>query len=300
VYGEYTAARSNDGSQWIGWQVGGSTSLTPRISTRAYYFTKRYSSSLNPLRFTSERVSIGGTYQINSFAKFIGDVGFVKARSESEGSSNARNDIDALLEFRVSKVQTTTVGYLTELQDFNGQLLSQNLNTSHIVVKNSMFWKLIGIGSYTELYRSYFSDQNTRNLVFTSLYKAFNTKHPLKAGINYLNISFAEQRPLNYFSPANYQQVELFSSIGYTTSVFPIGVTLDLAGGIQNVDGEYQRTWRAKLSVNKEIGRLKMAVSAAHSTMAVNQSIGFSYSQLIGRITIRLSDTPIFKRPSAQ
>lgn len=287
VYSAYTIGKASDGSSFKLWNNGISTSFSPTLKGWVGYAHKDFQSA------SSQTMTFAASLQVSAKIKLSGSYGSMKINLK-EREETYRSDVDISAQYRVNKVQNVTISYQNEIQDFNAQLLNQNLKTTHFVVKNAMYWKARGIGSYTELYKSFLSDGNGRNLMFTSLYKNFNTTPSIKAGLNYLVMSFNEQLPTAYFSPKSYNQLEAFTSMNYAGKKLPFKVNVDLAAGVQSLEGQGQTTWRSKVMIEKNVGRFDFSLSGSYSSISAVQTNGFSFSEISGKVIWRISEKPIF------
>jgi hypothetical protein len=63
-------------------------------------------------------------------------------------------------------------------------------------------------GWFTQYFYSSQTDDNKRNLLFTSFYYNFKSNPVIKGGLNYQYISY-KNRPADYFSPKKFNAVEL-------------------------------------------------------------------------------------------
>ena len=296
VDGVYVYGRSSDDSFHHGFKLGSSLSLSPLFSSAFLYEWTQYTSAIGTSTI-NESARLTNARQINKVLKVSASLGLIKITGGEPANTNYRSDFDVLADIWVSKSQKLTVGYQNEVQSFNQALLQQNLNTQHIVLKNSFFWKLKNLGWYSEAYRSFFSDGNARNLVFTSLYKNLTPKPAIKSGLNYLIMTFQESKPTLYFSPSLYQQLEAFSEINIKDGDFS-GIPMDfswlVAGGWQFSDGRPQLTWRSQMSVAKQLGDFSLKLVGAYSSIVASQVAGFSHLSVEARLSWRLSARPIF------
>ncbi|PIB34744.1 hypothetical protein BFP72_04640 [Reichenbachiella sp. 5M10] len=289
----YIYTRSSDGSVSTSYQLGGKISITPRWSATMDH-QKKYYSSVNTESSTSytESSSISLSHQLNATIKLQAVYGLSKLQLNDTTNADYRSTMGLSAQLRISKSQSLTIGYFSEVQDFNQALIQQKLKVSNFMIKNSFFWKERKLGWYSELYRSYFSDGNTKNLLFTSVYRSLTKKPAIKAGINYTIMSFGEAKPAQYYSPSLYHQVELFSGLMYDK--LPIDLSWDLAGGYQIVDSMKQPTWRTQLTLSKTMGRLNAQMSGAYSSISSSQYNGFSHLELRAQLTFRLTHKPLF------
>ena len=293
MHSGYSVGRASDGSSNYSLTIGGSLSLSPLLSTKAIYRQKNFEGAhIEGIR--SETMTISVTGQTNKRLKLSGSYSLINLYL-GEGGSTQRSDVDISLNAKVNKIQQLEAGYQTEIQDFNGQLLRQNIKTVHYMVKNLMYWKVSGFGWYSEIYHSNLSDDNKRNLIFTSLYKDITQKPALKAGFNFLMMSFEKNRPADYFSPLRYNQKEVFAAFDLANNKF-IGLSGEIAAGIQEADNQNPFSWRAKLNLKKELGNFSFSATGSYSTISATQSAGFSFLELKGQLSWRINDTPIFDR----
>jgi len=290
----YTYGSASDESRVNSLRVEGVTSLTPRWSLSSSYQDKDFTPTGDGPASESKSYYLGSSYQVNERLKANASAGLIQI--DDNLTVNNRTDIDVSAEVLVSKVQKITFAFETEVQDFNAALINQNLRTNHLVIRNVMFWKNSKIGSYSELYRSYFSDGNRRNLLFTSLYKNVTKKPLIKTGINLLGIFFKENKPTLYYSPSAFYKLEGFTGIEYRAPKAKVVANFDLAGGYQLVDGDTQTNWRMQARASKEVGRFTFMASYMYTTIVETQIAGFSYSEVQAQLTYRITNTPLFWR----
>ncbi len=236
---------------------------------------------------------IGGGYRFNRRLRLDARLELAKA----SGGATEQNYVNHLVQatLRVSKSQQLILAQQKELQNFNRNLLAQNISMDHFILKNISFWKLAKIGWYTEFYHTQFSDGNARNLLFTSVYRNVTDQPLLKTGFNYSTMSFEESKPLEYYSPESFHNFEWFAGFNINQSKsFPLTIMADFAVGYQMSDGDQIVAWRAQLKLQKEIGRLKIAGHAQHNSLSAVANNGFSFSQAGFSATYRLSQKPIF------
>lgn len=101
------------------------------------------------------------------------------------------------------------LGFSQELQDFNTALIQKNIRMDHYLVNYNLS-TLKNIGFFGQYYFTHFSDLNSRNLLFTSLYYTLKAVPVVKAGLNYQHIAFSQSKPIDYFSPSYFNLGEVF------------------------------------------------------------------------------------------
>lgn len=290
--GTVVFGRSSDGSSFGGWSAKASTSLSPRVSIAAEYNEQTFNSPQETAASFSQALTFSSKSQIGKRVKMYASISSIKLQLNETPATRLNSDF--LLSGRVSKTQTVSLGFKSEVQDFNSDLLLQNLKTSHFIAKNAMNWKINGLGLYSEYYHSFFSDGNKRDLLFTSLYKSYETRS-LKFGINYLVMAFKEDRSNQYFSPNSFHQFEVFGDASIKHQSIPLALNMNAAVGYQLIDGANQISWRMKASIEKNAGRLKMSVFGAYSSIVATQTNGFSFFNCGATLKWRITQNPLFK-----
>jgi len=301
AHGSFTAATvlygsSSDGSQMNGYQLTGFVGLSP-LSNMTVTYLRKVLSSESGTSSIREAISFSSAKRFNKWLKINGGLSLAKVNFNETQNDQSFQNFQLSTNLRISKSQNLTLGYLSEIQDFNEALLKQNLKTSHFSIKNSFFWKLKGLGWYTEVYRSFYSDSNSRNLIFNSLYKTIYAFKPLKFGLNHLLLNFKESRPEAYYSPIFYNQFEVFTELNFKENKnLPLGLNWNFATGYQITEGLSQLTWRTGLRASKEFGKWSMLLKCGYSTIASTQTNGFSHFSLEGQVKLLLGKKPIFYR----
>ncbi len=293
VIGSLVYGNSSDGSSFIGWSTGLEASVSPRTSISTNYSQKTYHTRQTKSENQSETITLGIKSQFGKRLRFDAQASKIDL-IEDESDDNTRMIGEAMATIKMSKSQTTSLGIKSELQDFNSDLLSQNLKTNHLFIKNALNWKTSGFGMYSEYYYSSFSDGNSRQLLFNSFYKSIEKKG-LKYGINYLAMKFEESRSLQYFSPTSFHQFEMFGDISIKHQSIPVELKVNSALGYQLMSNQNQISWRMKATIEKNAGRLKLNVFGAYSSIGTAQANGFSFFNCGATIKWQLSETPLFK-----
>ncbi len=125
--------------------------------------------------------------------------------------------LDAQLQLQPLQLQNLTLSYQREVQNFNADLIEREIVQNHYGLNYNLGTNF-NLGWYTQLMHTQQSDANTLNLLFTSLYYTLSQKPAFKMGVNYQYITFKDQLPTIYFSPEEYQAVEVFADIPRTIS----------------------------------------------------------------------------------
>ncbi|KKM91844.1 hypothetical protein LCGC14_1224380, partial [marine sediment metagenome] len=162
--------------------------------------------------------------------------------------------LDTKLALKPYALQNLELGYQREVQNFNAELIEREIVMNHYGLTYNLGTN-VNLGWYTQLMHTEQTDENTRDLLFTSLYYTVMQKPALKLGLNYQYISFGEQVPTIYFSPEQYQAGEVFAdfrgNISEKTSYMASAAT-----GLQKVEDDAQTTiFRAEAALLHQFGK---------------------------------------------
>jgi hypothetical protein len=138
-------------------------------------------------------------------------------------------------------------------------------------------------GMYAQYRRTYQSDQNLRNLLFTSFYYDLMDAPLVKVGVNFSLFGFARNEPLLYFSPVISKSGEVFAQAGKQSNkpkTFSYHVLMAL--GQQKIETNLsQMTFRGEANVAYQCSdqlQLKCSLSGGNSVQTSIQG----YSSLTG------------------
>lgn len=188
--------------------------------------------------------------------------------------------IDLKLDLQPFKMQNLTLGYQREVQNFNAELIEREIIQNHYGLNYNLGTN-VNFGWYTQLMHTQQSDENVRNLLFTSLYYNVLRKPALKMGLNYQYITFKDQVPTIYFSPEKYQAVEIFADVRGEISE-KTTYAVSAATGIQKVEEDpYTNIFRAEASVKHQFSkRFSLSVYAKYSNIASATAAGFEFTEI--------------------
>ena len=186
------------------------------------------------------------------------------------------------------------LGYQREVQNFNADLIEREIVMNHYGLNYNLGTN-INLGWYTQLMHTQQTDNNSRNLLFTSLYYTVLQKPALKFGLNYQYITFGEQVPTIYFSPEKYQAGEVFGDIRGKISKHT-NYMGSVATGIQKVESDAQSTiFRAEAAVQQQFGkRLSGCVYGKYSNIASATAAGFEFTEIGLKLKWSLTKKPLF------
>lgn len=203
--------------------------------------------------------------------------------------------LDLKLMLQPLKLQNLTLGYQREVQNFNAELIERKIIQNHYGLDYNL-GSNINLGWYTQLMYTQQSDTNTRNLLFTSLYYTVLQKPALKMGVNYQYITFKDQVPNIYFSPEQYQAVEIFADL---RGEFSENTTylISAATGFQKVQEDPNSTiFRAETAFQHQFSkRLSANLYGKYSNIASATAAGFEFTEIGFKLKWLFLDKPLFQ-----
>ncbi len=184
--------------------------LSTKLKTTFNYTYRTTKNTVTTNEATSHNATLGVDYKLNGKVSMMGNIGVTNA----DGFTNTFTSLvgEALLKIKPFRLQNLDIGYKRELQNFNADLLNREIIMNNYVLTYNLSTNF-NLGWYTQLIHTSQTDDNTRNLLFTSLYYSILNKPLLKTGINYQYIAFADQVPTIYFSPEQFHLGEVFAEV---------------------------------------------------------------------------------------
>lgn len=273
-------------------------SFTTAFKVLASYNYRTTSNSISNKNASSNNFIAGISYQFLNNLIFKGSAGV----NVSKATTNDFNQLLVDLSFNLKpfKLQNLEVGYKREIQNFNAELLDREIVQNNFLVNYSLNTNF-KLGWFTEYYFTSQNDNNTRNLLFTSLYYTILEKPYLKAGFNYQNISFKNQVPTIYFSPSKFNVVEVFFNLIKDEAITKNKewfYEITAATGYQFIEDEKrQSTYRFQGTLGyKFSNRSILNVYGTHSNIASTTAAGFNFTEIGLNFKYYLFSKPLFKK----
>lgn len=260
----------------LNYPLGLKTSLVAR-----YGYRKTISNG-GRLTANSNDFQLGINYEL--FTKLTLNVlaGFTTTNS----FSNKYNQFLAQVALKAKplKLQEIEAGYLREMQNFNAELMDKQIVNNHLYLNYSI-GSNFNVGTFIQYFKTFQSDNNSRNLLFASLYYNLLAKPSAKAGINYQFLNYVEQKPMDYFSPSRFNALEVFLDIIRddkainTKGIYYHVVT---ATGMQFIeDNKSQSTYRLQGKLGyKFSSRFNAHLYGLKSNIASSTAAGFTYTEV--------------------
>ena len=270
--------------------------LSTKWSINANYQYRKTENKITKVLANTNDFMIGASYKFHPKISFNIDGGFTSA--ESNIISYTSGLFQSYFKIKPLKLQDLEIGYKRDLQNFNTDLIEKQ-----IAADNYYFNYNIGtnfnLGWFTQYFYTTQSDNNSRNLLFTSLYYNILSKPVLKGGFNYQYIAFKNQVPLVYFSPYKFNAYEVFiellkdENIANNKSVF---YNLNAATGFQFIENsDRQSTYRIQAKLGYKFSdRLLMNVYGLKSNIASASVAGFIYTEYGFRLKWTFLSKPVF------
>jgi len=191
--------------------------------------------------------------------------------------------------------QNLDIGYQRQLQNFNADLLNRRLVMNNYLLNYNLGTNF-NLGWYTQLMYTAQTDQNTRNLVFTSLYYSLTKQPRIKVGVNYQYLAFKNQVSTVYFSPEQFHLTELFSEV-VSDVLKKWSYKASVALGQQWVeDASASQTYRVEGAlVYKPSDNFLMHLYGRYSNVASATAAGFEFTEIGLRLKWSLS-SPVFNK----
>lgn len=266
------------------------------------YRTTSNSVSTTNTKATTNNLTLGASYQLLNNLTVKGSLGV----TSSDSKENKFNQLLADISFNLKpyKLQNLELGYKRDIQNFNAALLNEQIVQNNLILNYSLNTNF-NLGWFTQYYYTWQSDDNVRNLLFTSLYYNILAKPSIKAGLNYQNISFKLQVPNTYFSPSRFNALEVFVNLikdeaAAKKKEWFYGLTA--ATGLQYIENdEGLSTYRVQANLGYKFSEraiinfygLQSNIASAVATAGSN---GFTYTELGLRFKWLFLKKPLFKK----
>lgn len=286
---------------------GDNTAITSRtlitfpLSTKwavntTYQYRKTENTNTN-LGANANDFLFGTSYQFHPKISFNVDGGITSASSPTTSYNSFL--FNANFKIKPMKLQDLEIGYKRDLQNFNTDLIDKQISANNYYL-NYNIGSNFKLGWFTQYFYTTQSDNNSRNLLFTSLYYSFLSKPVLKGGFNYQFIAFKDQVPTVYFSPSQFNAYEVFVELLKDEKIAENNTwfyNLNLATGFQYIEKlDKQSTYRIQAKFGYKFSdRLLVNIYGLKSNIASAAASGFTYTELGFRLKWNIFNKPVFE-----
>lgn len=263
----------------------------------ANYGYRTTSNKVTNFDATSNDFSLGFGYQLLPNVTFKGTAGVTSAKANTIDYTQLVTDL--AFNIKPFKLQVLDIGFKSEIQSFNAELLDREIVMNNIYANYNLSTNF-NLGWFTQYFYTWQNDDNTRNLLFTSLYYNILPKPALKAGLNYQYITFKNQVPTIYFSPEQFNAAEVFVNIIKDEAITKPNAwfyELTAATGLQYIeDDSSQSTYRIQGKLGYKFSeRALLNLYGTRSNIASATAAGFTFNEIGLRFKWYLSGKPRFR-----
>lgn len=266
--------------------------LSTRFRTTVSYFYRNTENTVSGNRANSHVLLAGLQYKLFPKTTLKTVVGLNNSRFMTDAYTQPV--LDAQLMLQPFKLQNLNLGYQREVQNFNADLIEREIVLNHYGINYNLGTN-INLGWYTQVMHTQQSDMNARNLLFTSLYYTLTRKPSLKLGVNYQYISFQDQVPTIYFSPEQYQALEIFADARGQFSE-KTRYMASVATGYQQVETDPNTLiFRAESQITHQFSkRLSGNLYGKYSNIASATAAGFEFTEVGLKLKWMFAKKPLF------
>ncbi|WP_420571112.1 tetratricopeptide repeat protein [Kordia sp.] len=256
--------------------------FSTRLKLLGNYTYRTTNNTVTNNKATSHAASAGLEYQLLPNMTFKGTLGITSAKAETNDFTQLLADLS--LNIKPFKLQTLDIGYKREIQSFNADLLDREIVQNNFYANYNVSTNF-NLGWFTQYYYTAQNDDNSRHLLFTSLYYNILSKPSLKVGLNYQYITFEKQVPSIYFSPEKFNAGEVFLNLIKDENITKTNewfYELTAATGLQYIeDNESQSTYRFQGKLGYKFSdRCLVNVFGTRSNIASATAAGFTFTEV--------------------
>lgn len=274
-----------------------SVPLSTKWSVNTTYQYRETKNTVTDVHAKTTDFLTGLEYKFHPKISYTLDLGVSSANSNVTSYTQAL--ISTYFKIKPVKLQDLEVGYKREIQNFNSDLISKEIAVNNYYFNYNLSTNF-NFGWFTQYFFSSQTDNNKRNLLFTSFYYNFMSNPVLKGGLNYQYISYKNRVPTDYFSPKKFNAVELFLEILKDEKIAKVNswyYNANVATGYQFIeDDSKQWTYRVQAKVGYKFSdRLIANVYGTRSNIASATAAGFTFNEFGLRLKWNLASKPLFK-----
>ena len=288
----------NGDNEAYAYTVASELSFSTKFKVLGSYNYRTTRNSLNGLKATTNNVLVGVSYQMRNHITLKSLLGVASSKTVTNSFNQLLVNMSA--QIKPFKLQNLELGYKREMQNFNAALLEREIVQNNYLVNYNLNTNL-KLGWFAQYYYTTQNDDNSRSLLFTSLYYNISEKPSLKVGVNYQNISFKNQVPTVYFSPKKFNAYEIFFNIIKDENIANKKewyYELTAASGFQFIENTAkQNTYRIQAKLGYQFSRRSLLnFYGTRSNIASATAAGFTFTEIGLRFKWFISKRPVFKK----
>ncbi len=288
----------NGDNEAYAYTVASELSFSTKFKVLGSYNYRTTRNSLSGLKATTNNVLVGVSYQMRNHITLKSLLGVASSKTVTNSFNQLLVNMSA--QIKPFKLQNLELGYKREMQNFNAALLEREIVQNNYLVNYNLNTNL-KLGWFAQYYYTTQNDDNSRSLLFTSLYYNISEKPSLKVGVNYQNISFKNQVPTVYFSPKKFNAYEIFFNIIKDENIANKKewyYELTAASGFQFIENTAkQNTYRIQAKLGYQFSRRSLLnFYGTRSNIASATAAGFTFTEIGLRFKWFISKRPVFKK----
>lgn len=271
--------------------------LSTKLAVNTTYQLRKTENTNTNVSANANDFLLGASYKFHPKISFNIDGGITSASSPTTSYTSLL--FNANFKIKPMKLQDLEIGYKRDLQNFNTDLIDKQISANNYYF-NYNIGSNFKLGWFTQYFYTTQSDNNARNLLFTSLYYSFLSKPILKGGFNYQFIAFKDQVPTVYFSPSQFNAYEVFVELLKDEKIAENNTwfyNVNLATGFQYIEKlDKQSTYRIQAKLGYKFSdRLLVNIYGLKSNIASAAVSGFTYTELGVRLKWNIFNKPVFE-----
>ncbi len=157
----------NGNNQAYSYTISSELPLSTKLKLIGSYNYRTTTNDVLNLDALSNNIVLGASYQLLNNVTINGNVGFTSSEAENNSFNQLLADVN--LKIKPFKLQDLQIGYKRDIQNFNAELIDREIVQNNYILNYSLNTNF-NLGWFTQYYYTTQSDENTRNLLFTSLY----------------------------------------------------------------------------------------------------------------------------------
>ncbi len=280
---EIRATHTWDNGTNLAWEYGVLGHYDPEPDTRLTLDVVRRTAHTQATKESAQQISgrITAEHQLGARVALIAGGGVTYATSEE--SSAPLPLATARMKLRVGSRHRMAISLDSDTFSYTAGMIAEHVGLhSASLTANGPIYK--GLSFYTALNAAFLTDDNSRGIVFGSIYYDFLNQPTIKAGVNGQILGFGSTTVRSYFSPGRLVNVEGFAEVlqADVEARFLYGALA--AFGMQQIEAlPVQNTYRfgAMLGV-KPLVPLKLMIKGQTSNSAATTISGFRYFEVSG------------------
>lgn len=281
---ETKAAYTFDNSSNKSYAINNAAEYTLTLKTKLFghYNYKTTINTTTNVVANINNFGVGLEHKLLPKLSFKGLAGLASTSSFNNNYNQLTTDI--MLKTEALKKQTIELGFKRQIENFNAQLLDQELINNTFYTKYTLDTNF-KVGFKTQYNHTTLSDNNIKQLVALSAHYNFFEKPLLKTGINYEHIGFKNQVPQQYFSPKKFNTAQVFINLEQDQDkVAPkqFFYKLNVIYGFQNIDDQ---TSKSTQKFQGDFGykfssQSLLSLYGTHSTIASANAAGAEFNEV--------------------